>query len=120
MINRNEYYGKIIIPETQDNQIPTNNEQENCGETNDSFLFHVQGATNRNQNSVWPDGKPEQQPKILILSGIPLSKNQRKLLNKGLTFALTPKPNMPVNKKRYRRFHKKTKAKKVFFCKWKR
>ena len=52
VINRNEYYGKIIIPETQDNQIPTNNEQENCDETNDSFLFHVQGATNRNQNSV--------------------------------------------------------------------
>ena len=60
MINRNEYYGKIIIPETQDNQIPTNNEQENCDETNDNFLFHVQGATNRNQNSVWPDGKQEQ------------------------------------------------------------
>ena len=33
-----EHYYTMIVPETQDSQIPTNNEQEN-GETNDSFLF---------------------------------------------------------------------------------
>ena len=41
----------IIVPETQDYQIPTINKQENR-EVNDSFLFHGQGATNGNQNST--------------------------------------------------------------------
>lgn len=51
MIRRNELYNTIIVAETQDSQIPTNNKQEN-GETNDNFLFYDQGTTNRNQNSA--------------------------------------------------------------------
>ena len=38
VIDGNEHYDTIIVPETQDSQIPTNNEQEN-GDTNDSFYF---------------------------------------------------------------------------------
>ena len=37
-------------------------------------------------------------PKILNLSGIPLCTNQIKLLNKGLKFTTTPRPNIPKTK----------------------
>ena len=51
-------------------------------------------------------------PKLLNLLGIPSSKNQIKLLNKGLKFTPTSKPKIPEMKKRYKRFHKEGKAKK--------
>ena len=51
MIGGNEHYDTIIVPETMDSQITKNNEQEN-GETNDSFLFYGQSATNGNQSSA--------------------------------------------------------------------
>ena len=47
----NEHYDTLIVLETKDGQIPENNEQEN-GETNDSFLCHSEGVTNGNQNSA--------------------------------------------------------------------
>ena len=50
-------------------------------------------------------------PKLLNLLGIPSSKNQIKLLNKGLKFTPTSKPKIPEMKKRYKRFHKEAKAK---------
>ena len=51
MIGGNENYDTVIVPETQVSQVPANNEQGN-GDTNDSFVFHCQGATNGNQNSA--------------------------------------------------------------------
>ena len=39
MINGNEHYDTIIFSETQDSQMPTNDEQENR-KTNDRFLLH--------------------------------------------------------------------------------
>ena len=47
----NEHYDTLIVLETKDGQIPENNEQEN-GETNDSFLYHSEDVTNGNQNSA--------------------------------------------------------------------
>ena len=51
VIGGNEHYDTIIVPETMDSQITKNNEQEN-GETNDSFLFYGQSATIGNQSSA--------------------------------------------------------------------
>ena len=45
VIGGNEHYDTLIILETQDSQIPENNEQEN-GETDDSFLYDSEGVTN--------------------------------------------------------------------------
>ena len=68
-----------------------------------------------------PPTKPEQclilHPKILNLSGIPLSKKQIELLSKDLKFTSILKPNIPEIKKD-RRFQKKTKGKRVFW-RWK-
>ena len=47
----NEHYDTLIVLENKDGQMPENNEQEN-GETNDSFLYHSEDVTNGNQNSA--------------------------------------------------------------------
>ena len=64
--------------------------------------------------------KPEQHlilhPKLLNLSGIALSKNQIKLLSKGLKFTPTPKPNIPEIKRDIEDFTKKLRlSKRAFF-----
>ena len=46
---------------------------------------------------------------------IPLSKNQIKLLSKGLKFTLTPKPNIPGTKRAIEDFTRKLRLKE-FFC----
>ena len=51
VIGGNGNYDTVIVRETQVSQIPANNKQGN-GDTNDSFLFHCQDATNGNQNSA--------------------------------------------------------------------
>ena len=51
MIGRNELYNTIIVAETQDSQIPTNNKQEN-GQTNGSLYFTARVPPNRNQGSA--------------------------------------------------------------------
>ena len=50
VIGGNERYDTLIVLETQDSQISENNEQEN-GETDDSFLYHSEGVTNGNHQS---------------------------------------------------------------------
>ena len=78
-----EHYDTMIVPETQDSQIPTNNEQEN-GETNDSFILRSGCHQQQHGQCLILD------PKILNLLGIPLPKNRRiKLLSKGLKFTPT-------------------------------
>ena len=47
---RNSNSDSIIVPETQESQMPKHREEEN-GETN-NFLFHSQGATSINQNNA--------------------------------------------------------------------
>ena len=48
------------------------------------------------------------------LSGMPLSKNQIKLLNKGLKFTPTPKSNIPEIKRDTEDFTRKLKLRKFF------
>ena len=104
----NEHYDTLIVLETQDSQIPENNEQEN-GETNDSFLISQRGCHQR---------KPEQRlilhQKISNLSGITSSKNQIKLLSKGLKLSPTPEPVIPETKRDIELFTRKLRLRKTF------
>ena len=100
VIGKNEHYDTIIVPETQDSQIPANNKQENS-EANDFQVIYPGNYTARVPTTEIRTA-PFFHPKIFNLSGILLSKNKIKL-------TLIPKPNnkLPDIKRKYRRLHKK-------------
>ena len=96
MIDGNEHYGTIIVPETQGSQIPINNKRKN------GFIILRPGCRQRK-----PDQRVILHPKILNLSVMPLCKKQIKLLSKTLKFTPTPKPNIPGIKKVIKHFIRK-------------